>query len=83
MGGYAADVWSAFGVTLVLMAGLFVQSGLAARRRSGELEELRATVRPQRPGSTRRPLRARKEADLGGTVAVAAVPAAPLADEPR
>jgi heme exporter protein CcmD len=46
MGGYAAYVWSAFAVALILLVGLFLQSRHAARRRELELEELRAKVRP-------------------------------------
>ena len=41
MGGYAAYVWSAFGIALLLLLGLFVQSSQAARRRELELEQLR------------------------------------------
>ena len=61
MGGYAAYVWSAFGIALALMAGLFVQSRQAARRREVELEQLRAHgPAPARPV---RPMRAVREAD--------------------
>ena len=62
MGGYAAYVWSAFAVALLLMLGLFVQSRHSARRRELELEELRARVRPQRP-RVPRPMRPRREAE--------------------
>ncbi len=62
MGGYAAYVWSAFGIALALMAGLFVQSRHAARRREVELELLRAQVRPRR-ARTVRPMRAVRETD--------------------
>jgi heme exporter protein D len=62
MGGYAAYVWSAFAVALVLLVGLFLQSRRAARRRELELEELRARVRPQRPRAPR-PMRPRREAE--------------------
>ena len=60
MGGYAAYVWSAFGITLVLMVGLFVQSRWSVRRRDLELEQLRTTVRPQR-ARTVRPMRPTRE----------------------
>lgn len=60
MGGYAAYVWSAFAIALVLMVGLFVQSRQAARRTEIELEALRAQVRPNRARSAR-PLRPRRE----------------------
>jgi heme exporter protein D len=62
MGGYAAYVWSAFAVALVLLVGLFLQSRRGARRRELELEELRARVRPQRPRAPR-PMRPRREAE--------------------
>ena len=42
MGGYAAYVWSAFGIALLLLVGLFVQSRHAARRREAELAQLRS-----------------------------------------
>ena len=61
MGGYAAYVWSAFAVVLVLMGGLFLQSRQAARRREAELAELRLQVRPQRAREVR-PMRPRREA---------------------
>ena len=64
MGGYAAYVWSAFAVALLLLVGLFLQSRHAARRRELELEleELRARVRPQRPRAPR-PMRPRREVE--------------------
>ncbi len=62
MGGYAAYVWSAFGIALLLMGGLFVQSRHAARRREAELMELRLQVRPQRARQVR-PMRPRREAE--------------------
>ena len=63
MGGYAAYVWSAFAIALLLMVGLFLQSRQAARRSEAELEELRAKVRPQRPRAPR-PMRPRREAEV-------------------
>ncbi|MFZ1427341.1 MAG: heme exporter protein CcmD [Geminicoccaceae bacterium] len=60
MGGYAAYVWSAFGIALVLMVGLFVQSRWSVRRRELELEQLRTQVRPQR-ARTVRPMRPTRE----------------------
>ena len=62
MGGYAAYVWSAFAVTLLLMGGLFLQSRWAARRREAELAELRLQVRPQRARDGR-PMRPRRETE--------------------
>lgn len=64
MGGYAAYVWSAFSIALVLMVALFLESGWAARRRLAELEELRAKARPQR--RTAGPMRPRKESEDAG-----------------
>ena len=48
MGGYAGYVWSAFGITALVLLGLLVQSWRAARRREAELAHLRETVRPAR-----------------------------------
>ena len=66
MGGYAAYVWSAFAIALLLLAGLFVQSRQSARRRDAELAQLRTEVRSQvRPQRAReaRPMRPRREAE--------------------
>jgi heme exporter protein D len=38
MGGYAAYVWSAYGATAIVLAGLALASGAAARRARRELE---------------------------------------------
>ena len=67
MGGYAAYVWSAFGIAFALMAGLFMESRRAARRREVELAELRLQVRPRRAREVRpmRPKRAAKPAAPG------------------
>ncbi len=40
MGGYAAYVWPAYGVTLLVLAGLLAWSLAAYRRRQRELEQL-------------------------------------------
>jgi hypothetical protein len=48
------------------MVGLFLQSRRAARRGEAELEALRATVRPRRPGPAR-PLRPRREVGTAAT----------------
>lgn len=66
MGGYAAYVWSAFAIALVLMVGLFLQSHRAARQGEAELEATRAAVRPPRRAAAvpARPLRPRRE--VGG-----------------
>jgi heme exporter protein D len=47
MGGYAVFVWPAYGVTIVVMAGLVVQSLRRYRRNQRELEELQRD-RPRR-----------------------------------
>ncbi len=47
MGGYAIFVWPAYGVTIVVMAGLVVQSLRRYRRNQRELEELQRD-RPRR-----------------------------------
>ncbi len=65
MGGYAAYVWSAFAIALVLMVGLFLQSRRSARRGEAELEAARAAVRPQRR-AVPRPLRPRREVGAAG-----------------
>jgi heme exporter protein D len=62
MGGYAAYVWSAFGIALLLLVGLFVQSRQSARRCEDELAQLRAEVRPHR-ARVARPMRPRRDID--------------------
>ena len=62
MGGYAAYVWSAFGIAAALMVGLFVQSRHAARQREVELAEIRMRVRP-RPSRQPAPLRPRRDTE--------------------
>ena len=59
MGGYAAYVWAAFGFAALVLVALLLQSWQAARRRKGELEQLRHRARPRRaPGpQTLRPTR--------------------------
>ena len=44
MGGYAAYVWSAFGLSLGALAALFISSWLGARKRAAELERWRRRV---------------------------------------
>jgi len=62
MGGYAAYVWSAFGIAAALMVGLFVQSRHAARQREVELAEIRMRVRP-RPNRQPASLRPRRDTE--------------------
>jgi heme exporter protein D len=42
MGGYAAYVWPALGLTVVVLAGLVIASIKSARRREAELAQLEA-----------------------------------------
>ena len=42
MGGYAAYVWPALGLTVVVLAGLLIASAKSARRREAELARLEA-----------------------------------------
>jgi heme exporter protein D len=42
MGGYAAYVWPALGLTAVVLAGLLIASLKSARRREAELAQLEA-----------------------------------------
>jgi heme exporter protein D len=60
MGGYAAYVWTAFGLTALVLGGLLWQSLRLARRREAELASLREQIRGERPGGGRR-LRPRRE----------------------
>ena len=49
MGGYAAFVWPAFGITLVVMAGLLVAS-LRGLRQERQTLKLMENARPRRRG---------------------------------
>jgi heme exporter protein D len=42
MGGYAAYVWPALGLTVAVLAGLLIASLKSARRREAELAQLEA-----------------------------------------
>lgn len=53
MGGYGPYVWSAYGITLAVMVGLFWQSWQRARKRTAEAERVRA----ERWAEARRPAR--------------------------
>lgn len=56
MGGYAAYVWSAYGLAAAVLIALLVQSWRSARRREAELEQVRRLARPARPSrATLRP----------------------------
>jgi len=67
MGGYAAYVWPAFGLTVAVLAGLLLQSLRLARRRDAELAALRERLRGQRGRSAQR-LTPRREAGIGETI---------------
>lgn len=45
MGGYGAYVWTAYGVTALALALLFIWSWLGARAREAELAQVRALSR--------------------------------------
>jgi len=51
MGGYAAFVWPAFGVTVVLMGGLFAWSRVALRNDRRTLDLLQQARREMRRGA--------------------------------
>ncbi len=48
MGGYGAYVWSAYGVTALFLALLFIWSWFGARARETELEQVRKLSRTER-----------------------------------
>ena len=50
LGKYAGPVVAAWGITLVLLAGLVLQSWLAARRAKVDLERAEAAARGPRHG---------------------------------
>lgn len=65
MGGYAIYVWSAYGVTLVLMFGLLLLSWSGAKTSERSFEKLRREARPDVTGrrktlTARRPDRPRE-----------------------
>ena len=54
MGGYAAYVWPAYGITIMMLAGLLVSTLSGLRRRQAMIEALEAArpTRRRRPAST-------------------------------
>ena len=50
MGGYAAYVWSAFGLSIGALVALFIASWRGARRRAAELERWRRRVEEAEEG---------------------------------
>jgi heme exporter protein D len=48
MGGYAAYVWTAYGLAALVLIVLLAQSWRSARRRDAELEQVRRVARPLR-----------------------------------
>ena len=65
MGGYAAFVWSAFGITTLVLVGLLVQSWRSLKAREAELAAL--------PPLPERAERRRRREDGRGAGPVAAV----------
>ena len=55
MGNYGPYVWTAYGVTIVGLALLFVWSWFGARARESELEQVRQWARAERRSPTTRP----------------------------
>jgi heme exporter protein D len=53
MGGYAAFVWPAYGVTLAILAGLLVASWRGLRAREAELALAESAAAEARPRRTR------------------------------
>lgn len=70
MGGYAAYVWSAFGLTLLVLLGMLWQSLRLSRRREAELAALRERLRGHRvrPAARLTPRRETAERGVGGAV---------------
>ncbi len=62
MGGYGPFVWSAYGITLAVLGGLFWQSWYRARKRTAEAERLRAERRAESRRPTRPIVARRREA---------------------
>ncbi|HEX2526274.1 MAG TPA: heme exporter protein CcmD [Geminicoccus sp.] len=65
MGGYAAYVWSAFGFTILVLAGLWLLSWRKMRRKEAEVEALRTRLRAQRPARQPGVIRARRDSTPG------------------
>ena len=65
MGGYAAYVWSAFGFTILVLAGLWLLSWRKMRRKEAEVEALRTRLRAQRPARQPDVIRARRDGTPG------------------
>ena len=71
MGGYAAYVWPAFGLTLLVLLGLLWQSLRLSRQREAELAALRERLRGHRgrPAARLTPRReTAAERGVGGAV---------------
>ncbi|MEM8950344.1 MAG: heme exporter protein CcmD [Pseudomonadota bacterium] len=72
MGGYAVYVWSAYGITALLLLLLFVWSWFGARARETELEQVRKLSRAERRTPTSATLHEPKAAS-GRTMPAASV----------
>lgn len=51
MGGYAGYVWSAYGISLVVLTAVLAVSLRQVRRREAELEQLQGARRQRRGGT--------------------------------
>jgi heme exporter protein D len=55
MGGYAGYVWPAYGISIVVLAGVLVASLLGARAEEADLETLQRTRRARRGAASESP----------------------------
>ena len=53
MGGHAAFIWPAYGVTAIVMIGLLIYTWRKARVEKAALEKLEAELGPRNRGDTR------------------------------
>ncbi len=60
MDGYGPYVWAAYGITFLIILGLFLESWWYARRRTAELAALRERS-PRRARRAARPLRPERQ----------------------
>jgi heme exporter protein D len=66
LGEYAAYIGSAFGLTIVILGGLLLQSWHFARKRERELMAARAALRPRTAGASRPVVARRVSPDENG-----------------
>jgi heme exporter protein D len=55
MGGYAGYVWPAYGISILVLAGVLVASLLGARSEEADLETLQRTRRARRGAESESP----------------------------